>query len=121
MNSTDRDQPARAAIEEFFDTELMPAAERRRASGRSAMPLAADPSLSSYWTALPARRLAPADFLQPSCLDSAELAAALAAHWHAVGEPELATLAAPLVSLAQALRAPDAEPDTPSAFIYTMF
>lgn len=121
MNSTDRDPAARAAIETFFDTVLMPAAERRRASGRSTMPLSADPGLASYWTALPARRLEPADFLQPSCLDAAELAAALAAHWQAAGEPELAPLAAPLVSLAQALRTPDAAPDTPSAFIYTMF
>jgi hypothetical protein len=121
MNSTDSGQAARQAIEQFFDTVLMPMAESRRIRNLPGMPLAADPGLPSYWTALPTQTLERADFLQPSCLDAKELAAALAQHWHAVGEPDLAALAEQLVALAQALRTPDAQPDTPSAYIYTMF
>lgn len=121
MNSTDADQAGRLAIERFFDTVLMPLAESRRMRGVPGMPLAADPALPSYWTALPAQPLAPADFLDASCLDADELAAALARHWHAIGEPDLAAQAGQLVALAQALRKSDAAPDEPSAFIYTMF
>lgn len=77
--------------------------------------------MPSYWTTLPARRLEPADFLQPSCLDATELTAALAAHWRAIGEPDLAALAAELVTLAQALRTTEAATDAPSPFLYTMF
>jgi hypothetical protein len=121
MNSTDPGQAARAAVEDFFDVVLMPLAEARRKSGRQGMPLCADASVPSYWTALPARRLEPADFLQPSCLDATELAAALASHWRSIGQPDLAPLAAQLVCLAQPFRTPDAAPDAPSSFIYTMF
>lgn len=121
MNSTDGTAAARQAIEQFFDTVLMPLAERRRAHGVPCMPLAADADLNSYWTPLPDRPMAPADFLAPSCLDADELAAALAQHWQAAGEPELAALAGQIVALAQGLRTPEAEPDAPSAYIYTMF
>ena len=121
MNSTDPGPAAKTAIEDLFDAVLMPLADARRRCGRPTMPLCADASLPSYWTALPARRLEPADFLQPSCLDADELTAALEAHWRANGEPDLAALSARLVALAQALRTPDSATDTPSPFIYTMF
>ena len=121
MNSTEPGPAAKTAIEALFDAVLMPLADTRRRSGRPSMPLCADASVPSYWTALPVRRLEPADFLQPSCLDATELTAALEAHWRANGEPDLAALAAQLVALAQPLRATDAATDAPSPFIYTMF
>jgi hypothetical protein len=121
MNSTDSSQAARQAIERFFDTVLMPLAESRRMRNMLGMPLSADPGRPSYWTALPTQTLQRADFLQPSCLDAKELAVALAQHWHALGESDLAALAEQLVALAQALRTPEVQPDTPSAYIYTMF
>ena len=121
MSSTDTQAAAWQALGQFFDSQLLPLAEARRGNAQAAMPLGPDAARPSYWVSLPEQRMAPADFLQPSCLDADELAQALAQHWRNLGEPDLAPLAAPLVLLAQGLRTPEAEPDAPSAFIYTMY
>lgn len=120
MNSTDNDEPLASRFARFYDDTLVPL-RGAAAAAAAAFPLAPDASCATYWTQRARPAMQPADFLAPSCLDEAELAQALAAHWQHAGQPQLAALAAQLAALAAAARARQDSDGEVSPFVYTMF
>lgn len=126
MNSTDAAAPdTDSSLAERlgrFHDEVLAALTTDAAAPPAPFPLAPDARCASYWVSRPRPVMQRADFLAPSCLDEAELAQALAAYWTDAGQPQLASLAPRLATLAAAARAQAAQQsDEVSPFIYTLF
>lgn len=118
MNSTD-DAALRELLGALFDDLAAP-----RAGAAAPFPMAPGAAQASYYTERARPAMAPGDFSAPSCLDGAELAARLAAHWRALGRDQLAEAApriAQLACTAQTVVAARARQAEVSPYIYAMF
>jgi hypothetical protein len=123
MNSTNEAQLAEA-IGPLFDEVLMPIAQRMRASGIQAFPLAPDVSWLSYYVRRKRASMTRADFTGASCVDVADLAQRLADHWQALGRHELAAQAArfgEVAGAAKAILSTDEQQADLSPYVYAMF
>ena len=123
MNSTNEAQLA-AVMGELFDEVLLPLAERMRAEGRRAFPLAPDVSWLSYYNKRRRSAMSHDDFSSACCADSGELARRLAACWHALGRHELAGQAARFgaaAALARPLMVEGEASAELSPYVYAMF
>lgn len=123
MNSIDDDALA-APLACLFDELLLPMAERMRASGALAFPLAPDVRWLSYYVRRKRSSMTPADFMGASCADAGEFELRLAAHWQALGRHELVAQVARFGSAARAAQAlqssAPAEAEL-SPYVYAMF
>lgn len=123
MNSTN-DALMATAMGPLFDEVLLPMAQRMRASGAQPFPLEPDVSWLSYYVRRKRASMTRADFTGASCVDIADLAQRLAAHWQALGRHELAAQAARFgdaANAAKALLAADAPDAELSPYVYAMF
>ena len=118
MSSTDK---THEVIDRFFDGELMPMAQRLRASDPGVFLTKPDPAAQSYYIRRTRRTMSKADFEVAGCADGAELARRLAAHWNACGCASLAPLAPGLGRIADAVRVEEHENADVSPFVYVMF
>ena len=122
MSSTDRNAAeGAAAINRFFDNELMPLADRLRGSAPGVFLAKVDPSAASYYVRRGRRTMSKADFEVAACADGAEFARRLAAHWNACGCQPLAALAPGLGRIADAVRVEEHDNADVSPFVYVMF
>lgn len=122
MSSIETDR-ARAMAGALFDEVVVPAAEARRAAGRPPyFAVAGESSIASYYQAPFRRVMEASDFEFPGGGSAEGLIDALAAHWTAEGECELAAMAPRLKEIAAALKDEAAAGDgTVSVLCYTMF
>jgi hypothetical protein len=123
MNSTKEEQLAQL-MGALFDDVLAPIAERMRAEGVAAFPLAPDVTWLSYYVRRRRSSMTHADFTSAACADTAELERRLAAHWHALGRHELAGHASRIAQAAEDARpllAAAAPAAAPSPYVYAMF
>jgi hypothetical protein len=123
MSSTKEEQLAQL-MGALFDEVLLPIAERMRADGVQAFPLAPDVTWLSYYVRRRRSAMTHDDFISASCADTAELERRLGAHWHALGRHELAGHAARFAAAAQQARpllAAGEAADEPSPYVYAMF
>lgn len=122
MSSTEHSR-VRLLAGALFDEAIAPLTQARRAGAAAEyFPRTFDHGLPSYFQRpiLPAMQAA--DFEFPGGGTASGLVDALAAHWHAAGEVELAALATRLHELAAAVRQEACAPDgSVSIFCYTMF
>lgn len=118
MSSTDKNHDV---IDRFFDGELMPAAQRLRASDPGVFLTKPDPAAQSYYIKRTKGTMSKADFEVAGCADGAELARRLAAHWNACGCQSLAPLAPSLGKIADAVRVEEHDSADVSPFVYVMF
>ncbi len=122
MSSTDDDR-SRRLTGALFDEVVAPLAASRRAAGMQAyFPLAGEPGAMSYYVVPTVRVMQTADFELPGGGTPEGLVDALAERWTAEGETGLATMAARLKAIAEALQREVVESDgSVSIFCYTMF
>lgn len=122
MSSTETERSRRLAGELFAEAVVAIAARRRAAGVADSFPAGFDPGRESYFEAPPAAVMQPADFEFPGGGSGAGLVAALAAHWAAAGERDLAALAPQLEKIVAALAEEAAAGDgSISVLCYTMF
>jgi hypothetical protein len=122
MNSTDDD--AAAMLGALFDEVLMPIAQRMKADGIQAFPLAPDVSWLSYYVRRKRSAMGPADFSSASCGDVAEFEQRLCAHWDGLGRHDLAAQAGQFAKVARAAMAAQAGQPAKadlSPYVYAMF
>jgi hypothetical protein len=118
MSSTEQ---GHAAIDRFFDGELMPLAARLKGAEPAVFLTKPDPSAQSYYIRRSKRTMSKADFEVAGCADGAELARRLSAHWAACGCASLAPLAPGLGRIADAVRVEEHDSADVSPFVYVMF
>ncbi|MGZ8289089.1 MAG: hypothetical protein ACXW2U_06220 [Telluria sp.] len=126
MNSTDEAREARlaAVMGELFDEVLLPLAERMRAEGKQAFPLAPDVTVLSYYNKRRRSAMGHDDFTSASCFDTDELERRLGECWHALGRHDLAGHAGRFAAAAAQARPLLAERATGpelSPYVYAMF
>jgi hypothetical protein len=122
MSSTDKNaSKGNDAIDRFFDGELMPLASRLRASDPGVFLAKVDPAAESYYVKRTKRTMSKADFEVAACVDGAEFARRLAAHWNACGCGALAPLAPSIGKIADAVRVEEHDNADVSPFVYVMF
>ncbi len=121
MNSTDKDPRKLAGA--LFDEVIAPlAAARKAASNPPYFAAAADMTLASYYQEPIVSELQAADYQFPGGGSADGFIDALAAHWLAQGETELAAMAPRLKEIAAELKREASQGDgTISALCYTMF
>lgn len=123
MSSTREEQLAQL-MGALFDEVLLPIAERMRANGVQAFPLAPDVSWLSYYVRRRRSAMAHDDFTSAAWADAAQLEQRFAAHWRSLGRHALAGHAARFAAAAQAARPLLAAGDAagePSPYVYAMF
>lgn len=123
MSSTKEEQLAQL-MGALFDEVLLPVAERMKADGVQAFPLAPDVTWLSYYVRRRRSAMTHDDFTSAACADAAELELRLGAHWHSLGRHELAGHAARFAADALAARpllAAGAAREEPSPYVYAMF
>jgi hypothetical protein len=112
---------ASAAINAFFDKELMPV-WRKLAEQRSTLRLSeVDPSATSYYIKRKQTTMRQSDFTDFTCTDGADFAKRLAKYWNDRGCSELAHLAPSLGKLSELAKVVDHEESDVSPFVYVMF
>jgi hypothetical protein len=117
-----RERQEAARIAAFFRERVLPLAARLRSGGRPLFPVAPDPSAATYFTPVPRRRMAPADFLGPSGLAAGTLEEKLRTLWRERGADELAELGPGLARLAAELeQLVEDEGEEISPFVYVMY
>jgi len=122
MSSTETERSRRLAGELFAGAVIAIAAGRRAAGAADCFPAGFDPGRESYFEAPTAAVMQPADFAFPGGGSGAGLVTALAAHWAAAGERDLAALAPQLEKIVAALAEEAAAGDgSISVLCYTMF
>jgi len=122
MSPTDVTRAAALAAA-FFDEVLVPLAEGRRAAGAAPyFPRRPEASATTYFSRPALRTMQASSFELPGGGTAEGLLDALAHHWQARGEPELAALVPHLRELARALAEASAEHDgTVDVLCYTLF
>ena len=120
MTPTER-KAADAAIRRFFDAELLPLSERRRAQRRQFFPHGPDKSATSYYIQRKQTTMSPADFHIPGCESIDAFEKAMVEFWKSQGDTDLASLAPSLARLARLLHERDEPTDEISPLIYVMF
>jgi hypothetical protein len=122
MNSTDENRPNQLAGA-LFDEVISPVGNTRATAGEQAyFPTGKDMKATTYYSEPLARVMQPADFEFPGGGTVEGLVDALAAHWLAQGETELAAMAPRLKEIAEAWsNEAAAGDDSVSIFCYTMF
>lgn len=124
MSSTDpgTGDPAKAAaVRAFFDTELMPLADRLKGAGRPMFPVGADPAAPTYFKTRARTAMRREDFVVAGVESPAAFAAAMQAHWTRSPFPEMAALAPTMGRLAELLRGEPEKDEDVSPNIYVMF
>lgn len=113
MSSTEESQKEK--LRRFFKSELIPAADALRKRGVELFPLGPDPDRESYWEPAPENE---PDFIEVAPED---FGAGLEARWNAEELPELAALAASLMTLANELEIHQEQSEGLSPFVYVMY
>jgi hypothetical protein len=108
-------------IRRFFDGELMPLAERLRASEPAVFLTKVDGAVESYYVPRGRRTMSKADFEVAGCVDGAEFARRLRTHWESVGCGALLPLATSIGAIADAVRVEEHDSADVSPFVYVMF
>jgi hypothetical protein len=118
MSSTEKptvDSATRRLLEKFWTQQLLPAAAALRSRDVRFFDLAPDASVKTYYSR---HQNVDAPFV---ALEPADWESLLREMWQREGLPELATLAGPLMALAQKLKLREEEQADVSPFIYVMF
>lgn len=113
-------QRERAALERFFDRELMPLAAQLKAQGCALLDTAQMADAPSYY--VDRRAQADAQALEWGGADSPEdLERQLVRLWQAAGSPPLAPLAPSIAKLAALVRRDEEQSAHVSEFVYVMY
>lgn len=121
MNSTERNEVARRAMESFFDRMVAPLSEKLRTQGVQIFPPGPDPACGSYYIARQQPAMSRGDFELPSCMDFDDFSRRIKAQWMAQGREDLAGLAEELGALARVAYNLDEGGTEVSPFVYMMF
>jgi hypothetical protein len=118
METTDKlDQE----IEQFFDRELLPLADRAKAKGVRFLQTDLAGDVPSYYVKRERRSMSKADFETGGCASTQTVAEDLKNLWKDDPEIGLAKLAPSLARLAEGLHAVEKDDGDVSSFIYVMY
>lgn len=120
MNSTESNADVWADQDQFV-TDFLAIADTIRADAGDLFPLAADPTLDTYYRDRRKTRMAPVDFEVDGLASPADLEAALRSMWQGQGIATLASFAPRLAEAALELHKVEAENNDVSPLIYAMF
>jgi hypothetical protein len=110
----------RAAIDRFFDRELMPIAAEMKATGTALLDIAPEPQKASYYrTRAPQLRIVALEWGGADSID--DLESQLVRMWQHAESPAFVRLAPAIAKLAQRLRSSEDQPDHVSEFVYVMY
>jgi hypothetical protein len=121
MTERRNDAADRAAIDRFFDRELMPLAKELKAGRVVLLDAALDPDARSYYVNRTQASPRPSAFEWGGADSAAELENALARMWLASERPVLARLAPSVARLAERLRRVEDQSAEVSEFVYVMY
>ena len=118
---TEASAKADREVERFFETQLLPLAQRLRADGVKLLDPGPQPGATSYYIQRHQRAMSRADFEQGGLSTPQRAEAEMRAAWSsALGHP-LAPLASEVARLACSLRQGQTQSSDVSAFVYAMY
>jgi hypothetical protein len=119
MNSTEGKKTK--IIQEFYNKQLMPLAEKLDVKNKPLMPLGAEPAARTYYISRRQTSMTRQDFEAPSVSNARELEEAMHNLWVKFRPSELAGLAKPMAKMSQQLAQTEEQTEEVSPFIYVMF